>query len=43
VVFVAAVMIVLPALGVVGTFLHDVPCVGLATAYVPWYLPWPGR
>ncbi len=34
-VFVAAVLIVLPALGVVGTFLHDVPYVGLATAYVP--------
>ena len=43
VVFVAAVLIVLPALGVVGIFLHDVPYVGLATAYVPWYLPQPGR
>ena len=39
-VFVAAVLIVLPALGVVGTLLHGVPYVGLATAYVPWYLPW---
>ena len=39
-VFVAAVLIVLPALGVVGTFLHDVPYVGLATAYVPGHLPW---
>ena len=42
-VFVAAVLIVLPALGVVGTFLHGVPYVGLATAYVPGYLPQPGR
>jgi len=40
VVFVAAVLIVLPALGVVGTFLHGVPYVGLATAYVLGYLPW---
>ena len=38
--FVAAVLIVLPALGVVGTFLHGVPYVGLATAYVLGYLPW---
>jgi len=33
-------LIVPPALGIVGTLLYDVPCVGLATAYVPWYLPW---
>jgi acetyl esterase/lipase len=25
---------------VLGTFLADVPYVGLATTYVPWYLPW---
>ena len=37
--FVAAVLIVLSALGVVGTFLHGVPYVGLATAYVLGYLP----
>jgi acetyl esterase/lipase len=37
---VAALLIVPPALGVLGTFLADVPYVGLATAYVPWYLPW---
>jgi acetyl esterase len=36
----AMLLVVLPALGVVGTFLHDVPYVGLATAFVPWYLPW---
>jgi acetyl esterase/lipase len=40
VILVAAVLIVLPALAFLGTFLHDVPYVGLATAYVPWYLPW---
>lgn len=39
-VLVAAVLIALPALAVLGTFFHDVPYVGLATAYVPWYLPW---
>ncbi len=37
---VAALLIVPSALGVLGTFLGDVPYVGLATAYVPWYLPW---
>jgi acetyl esterase/lipase len=37
---VAALLIALPALGVLGTFLADVPYVGLAAAYVPWYLPW---
>jgi acetyl esterase len=29
-----------PALGVLGTYLYEVPYVGLATAFVPWYLPW---
>jgi acetyl esterase len=37
---VAALLIAPPALGVLGTFLADVPHIGLATAYVPWYLPW---
>ncbi|MEY2457696.1 MAG: hypothetical protein QOK06_2821 [Acidimicrobiaceae bacterium] len=37
---VAALLIVPPTLGVLGTFLADVPYVGLATTYVPWYLPW---
>ncbi|MGX9788902.1 alpha/beta hydrolase [Mycobacterium sp. MMS18-G62] len=36
----ATLLIVPPALGVLGTFLYDVPYVGLATAYVPWYWPW---
>jgi hypothetical protein len=36
---VAALLIAPPALGVLGTFLADVPHIGLATAYVPWYLP----
>jgi acetyl esterase len=36
----ATLLIVPPALGIVGTLLYDVPYVGLATAYVPWYLPW---
>jgi acetyl esterase len=36
----ATLLIVLPALGVLGILLHDVPYVGLATAFVPWYLPW---
>jgi acetyl esterase len=37
---VAALLIAPPALGVLATFLADVPYVGLAAAYVPWYLPW---
>lgn len=37
---VAALLIAPPALGVLGTFLADVPYVGLAAAYVTWYLPW---
>jgi acetyl esterase len=36
----ATLLIVPPALGVIGTFLYNVPYIGLATAYVPWYLPW---
>jgi acetyl esterase len=36
----ATLLIVPLALGIVGTLLYDVPYVGLATAYVPWYLPW---
>ena len=36
----ATLLIVPVALGVIGTFLYDVPYVGLATAYVAWYLPW---
>ncbi|HJT92021.1 MAG TPA: alpha/beta hydrolase [Mycobacterium sp.] len=38
----ATLLIVLPALGVLGTLLHNVRYVGLATAFVPWYLPWLG-
>lgn len=37
---VAVPLIVVPALGVLGTFAHGVPYVGLAAAFVPWYLPW---
>ena len=37
---VAALLVAPPALGVLGTSLADVPYIGLATAYVPWYLPW---
>ena len=37
---VAALLVAPPALSVLGTFLADVPYIGLATAYVPWYLPW---
>jgi hypothetical protein len=37
--FVAALLVAPSALGVLGTFLADVPYVGLAAAYVPWYLP----
>jgi len=37
---VAALLVAPPALGVLGTLLADVPYVGLAAAYVPWYLPW---
>jgi acetyl esterase/lipase len=40
VLFVAALLVTPPALGVLGTFLADVPYVGLTTAYVPPYLPW---
>jgi acetyl esterase len=41
VVIVIAALLVLPtALAVLGTHLYDVPYLGLATAYVPWYLPW---
>ncbi|MCT7661430.1 alpha/beta hydrolase [Mycobacterium deserti] len=37
---VAVPLIVVPALGVLGTFAHDVPYVGLAAAFVPWFLSW---
>jgi acetyl esterase/lipase len=37
---VAALLVAPPALGALGTFLADVPYIGLAAAYVPWYLPW---
>lgn len=38
---VATLLLVGPALGVLGIFLHNMPYVGaLATAFVPWYLPW---
>jgi hypothetical protein len=36
----ATLLIVLPALGVLGTAMHGVPYVGLVTAFVPWYVPW---
>jgi acetyl esterase len=36
----AALLVVPVALAVLGTYLYDVPFIGLATAYVPWYLPW---
>jgi acetyl esterase len=37
---VAALIVVPTALAVVGTYLYEVPYLGLVTAYVPWYLPW---
>jgi acetyl esterase/lipase len=37
---VAAVLVVPTALAVSATYLYDVPYLGLATAYVPAYLPW---
>ena len=37
---IAALLVVPTALAVLGTYLYEVPYVGLATAYVPWYLPW---
>jgi acetyl esterase len=40
VVIIAALLVVPTALVVASTFLYAVPYVGLATAYVPWYLPW---
>lgn len=33
-------MVVPTALAVLGTYLHNLPYIGLATAYVPGYLPW---
>jgi hypothetical protein len=36
----AALLVVPTALAVLGTYLYGVPYIGLATAYVPWYLPW---
>jgi acetyl esterase len=41
VVIVIAALLVMPtALAVLGTYFYRVPYLGLATAYVPWYLPW---
>ena len=41
VIAVAATLIVVPtALAVVGTYLYQVPYLGLVAGYVPWYLPW---
>lgn len=37
---IAALLVVPAALAVLGTFAYQLPYVGLATAYVPWYLPW---
>jgi acetyl esterase/lipase len=37
---IAALLVVPTALAVLGTYLHNLPYIGLATAYVPWYLPW---
>lgn len=36
----AFLLIVPTAVGVIGTSLYRVPYLGLATSYVPWYLPW---
>jgi acetyl esterase len=38
--FVAALLVVCTALAVLATYAYQVPYLGLATAYVPWYLPW---
>jgi len=40
IVVVAALLVVPAALAVLGTYFYGVPYLGLATAYVPWYLPW---
>jgi acetyl esterase len=40
VIVIAALLVVPAALAVLGTYLYKVPYAGLATAYVPWYLPW---
>ncbi|OBF37997.1 hypothetical protein A5724_09625 [Mycobacterium sp. ACS1612] len=40
VITVAALLVVPTAVAVLGTYLYRVPYLGLATAYVPWYLPW---
>jgi acetyl esterase/lipase len=40
VIIIAAVLVVPAALAVLGTYLYDVPYLGLATTFVPWYLPW---
>lgn len=37
---VAVPLVVVAALGVAGTLLNDVPYVGLATAFVPWFVVW---
>jgi acetyl esterase/lipase len=37
---VATPLVVVPALAVLGTFLHGVPYVGVATAFAPWFLSW---
>jgi acetyl esterase/lipase len=40
VIIVAALLVVPTAVAVLGTYLYRVPYLGLATAFVPWYLPW---
>lgn len=37
---VAVPLIAVPALAVLGTLLYDVPYVGLATAFTPWFVGW---
>lgn len=37
---IAALLVAPTALAVSATYVYEVPYVGLATAYVPWYLPW---
>jgi acetyl esterase len=37
---IAALLVVPTGLAVLGTYLHHLPYIGLATAYVPSYLPW---
>ena len=37
---IATLLVVPTAVAALCTYLFDVPYIGLATAYVPWYLPW---